>query len=70
MVRHVMSLLGNLVLSQEHIRNAAANRVDMRAIGTDHVTFRYMNLSCEYINNALQEGHDAEHEGTLRLVES
>lgn len=38
-------LLRNLMLSQEHVRNTAANRVDMRTIGTNHFSFRYVNLS-------------------------
>lgn len=69
MVRRFATLLGNLVLSQEHIRNTAADRVGMRTVGTNHVSFRYMNLNCECINNILQEGRDAKHEETLRLAE-
>ena len=38
------ALLGNLLLSQEHVWNTAADRVDMRTIGTNHFSFRYVNL--------------------------
>ena len=39
------ALLRNLMLSQEHVRNTAANRVDMCTIGANHFSFRYVNLS-------------------------
>lgn len=39
------TLLRNLMLSQEHVRNTAANRVDMCTIGANHFSFRYVNLS-------------------------
>lgn len=40
-----VALLRNLMLSQEHVRNTAANRVDMCTIGANHFSFRYVNLS-------------------------
>ena len=58
------------MLSQEHVRNTAANRVDMCTIGANHFSFRYVNLSVKPMNNVPPEGHGAMHEETLRLADS